>query len=74
MAEIAEGWRDEPEQPEALAILRRLRRFNLTYWRGGYADQPHILMREFNTVIDAEIEHKTLLAKNKALAKPPSAG
>lgn len=49
---------EEPEQPETLALLRRLRSFNTMYWEGGYANQPYILQLELNATIDAEIEHK----------------
>lgn len=61
---IEEGVTDAPEQPEALAILRRLRRFNLPMWSGGYADQPSILMMELNTVIETEIEMENIHTVN----------
>lgn len=54
------------EQPEALAYLRRMRKlgFGTKWFDGGYSEQPHILMREFETVIDAEHEHAQLTATN----------
>lgn len=36
-------------------------------WQGGYADQPYILMRELNTVIEAEIEMENIQALNAML-------
>ena len=55
------------EQPEPLAILRRLRRFNLPMWAGGYADQPYIHMLEQNIVVEAEIEMDNIKALNAQL-------
>lgn len=56
----------EPQQPEAMQILRRLRRLSIPYWGGGYADQPYILTLEFDTVAQAEYEHQRLIdAQNR---------
>jgi len=60
-----EGVIDQPEQPEPMTILRQLRRFNSTWWQGGYADQPWILMHEMNVVIEAEIDHENILNQNR---------
>jgi hypothetical protein len=69
---IEEGTIEMPEQPEPLMVLRKLRRFNLTLWPGGYADQPAIHMMEMNAVIDVEIEQENIHVLNaiyKAQAK-----
>lgn len=60
-----------PEQPEPLAILRRLRRFNFSVmmYSGGYLNQPHILMRELNTVMDAELEYDEFKLANLRLTE-----
>lgn len=50
-----------------MAILRKLRRFGLSMWDGGYADQPYILMRELNVVIEVEIEMENIQALNAML-------
>ena len=63
---IEEGLIETPEQPEPLSILRRLRRFQLSYQSGGYADQPHILNRELNAVIDVELEVENIRLVNEA--------
>lgn len=63
-----EGLREAPQQPEALTLLRKLRRFGTGfYWSGGYANQPHVLMMELHEVIEAEIEHKNILLENQLL-------
>ena len=67
--EIAEGVREEPQQPQPLTDLRRLRRFNLTLWQGAYLDQPHIAIQEMNAVIDAEIAFEDMQAFNRRLQK-----
>lgn len=42
------------EQPEPLSILRMMRNFNMRPFAGGLFDQPFILLRELQTVIEAE--------------------
>lgn len=47
----------KPTQPAPLRDLRIMRRLGLSYWEGGYANQPYIYTLETNAAIDAEIEH-----------------
>lgn len=54
----------EPEQPEALSWLRRMRRLNLPMFDGGLYNQPYLFQLELDTVIEAEIEHQNILAAN----------
>lgn len=57
-----EEWRDQvimqdlvkPELPEPMEILLQLQRWKMTFWGGGLAGQPVMLMRELNTCIDAQ--------------------
>lgn len=61
----------EPEQPEALSYVRRMRRLGYTtlQWSdGGFADQPHILMRELETVVVAEAEYAQMVVTNAQIA------
>lgn len=67
IASIRESIIDSPEQPEPLQILRKLRRFDTMMWSGGYADQPHILMMELHTVIEAELAHTNTIQLNAQL-------
>ena len=64
---LMEGVYAKPEQPEPLTILRRLRRFDLPMWPGGYSDQPCYLMQELNVVIETEIEHANRMSFNALL-------
>lgn len=45
-----------PPQPEALGLLRQLRRFGTLPNPGGLFQQPYIFMLELHACIDAEIE------------------
>lgn len=54
----------KPPLPEAMEILLQLRRFNLSFWSGGLADQPVLLLREFNTCIEAEEAYRTRTQAN----------
>lgn len=65
---LREGAVETPEQPESLAILRHLRRFHIPMWSGAYADQPHYLMLELNTIIEVEIEMESIWHTNELLA------
>lgn len=51
------------EQPEPMYILRMLRNFNMTPYAGGLFDQPYLLLRELQTVIEAEVEAANELAE-----------
>ncbi len=55
---------EAPEQPEVLSILRQARRFNIPVFNGSFHDWPYHATQEMNAAIEAEIEHKNLLALN----------
>lgn len=44
---------DDVEMPEPYGIYQQLKRFGMTWWAGGYADQPYILMLEMSRVEEA---------------------
>lgn len=69
-ASLMEGVFEPPEQPEPLQILRKLKRFGVSMWDGGYASQPHILLLELHTVIETEMEHQTSILANQLLRGP----
>lgn len=58
--------RVEPDMPEALELLYRLRTWNTLYWEGGLADQPCLLMEELEACIHAENSFKAKQLKNLA--------
>lgn len=68
---LKEGTFDAPEQPEPLSILRELRRFNASWWPGGYADQPYLLLMELNCVIECELEDENVRYVNALYNAPP---
>lgn len=57
------GPKEKPEQPETLALYRKLKMLNMSYWPGAYFHQPYILMLELSAVQNAEIEHRNNKAK-----------
>lgn len=65
-AAVTEGVTEEPQQPEALTLWRRLQAYNTLYWGNSYSEQPYILLRELNTARDAELEYRQLQALNLA--------
>jgi hypothetical protein len=65
---------EAPEQPEAMGILRQLRRFNITWVKGGYEDQPYILMRELNEVVETELEHERIEMLNEIFKANAASG
>lgn len=67
IASLREGVIEPPEQPEPMQILRKLKRFGVSMWTGGYADQPHILLMELHTVIEAEMDYQNSLLANQLL-------
>ncbi len=68
-ANLLEGYEEAPEQPEPMTLLRKFGRFSLSYWQGGYADQPSVLMQEFYVVSQAEIEHENVRQANRLFAE-----
>ena len=44
----------KPSLPEPMEILLQLRRWNTTYWGGGLASQPVLLLRELNACTNAQ--------------------
>lgn len=58
--------KEQPEQPEPLSEVRRLRRFNFAHlkYSGGVYNQPRYWMMEIHTVIDAENEYQNMIAAN----------
>lgn len=66
-ASLMEGVIEPPEQPEPLQILRKLKRFDLSMWDGGYTSQPHILLMELHAVIEAEMDYQNSLLANQYL-------
>ena len=53
--------------PEPYSLLLSLRRFDTMYWKGGYSDQPHLLMLELERAHDAEDEFKHVQRRNAQL-------
>lgn len=51
------------EQPEPFSILRMLRNMNTSYWAGGLADQPYLLLKEMNAAAKGE---RKVLDRKKA--------
>lgn len=69
---MAEAGFEEPEPPipEPYAVLLEMRRFDqMSWWLGGYGNQPWLLYEEFNACITAEEEIRHLEAVNEALKK-----
>lgn len=58
-----------PECPEPYQLLLKLRRFDMSFYSGGYNNQPHILMLEFQMCMIAEDEHKQIVAANQRMKK-----
>lgn len=56
-----------PECPEPYQMLLKLRRFNMNFYSGGYNNQPHILMMEFQICMIAEDQHAQIVAANKRM-------
>jgi hypothetical protein len=44
----------KPPIPEPLQLFYQLRRWNTLYWPGGYANQPYLLMLEFEACLEGE--------------------
>lgn len=55
----------KPEPPESYLIYRRLQLFQMTMFSGGYYNQPHILLMEFEAVMAAEAEINRIRAFNR---------
>lgn len=55
------------EQPEALLILNMLRFSETTYWYGGLADQPYLLMKELNAAATGEKRHQDLQTSRRLM-------
>ena len=53
-----------PDQPEPLAILHSLQNMNTSYWDGGFADQPYLLMLELQQCINAKSDYIEMQMKN----------
>lgn len=67
LLDLAQKGQDRPQQPEAMSLLRQSRRFGLSYFEGGLANQPFLTMLELNAVIDAEIENSARQIANERL-------
>lgn len=53
-------------QPEPLAILYSLRNLGTTYWPGGLANQPVLLLMEINKCVEAENQAAEVIANQAA--------
>lgn len=60
---MAEKGLSELDQPEPFKILRMLRNMGTTYWAGGLADQPYLLLMEMNAAANGE---RKVLDRKKA--------
>lgn len=66
---------EAPEIPDILLMLRRLRRFNLSFSTGGLEDQPYLLMLELEQASMAENSYQAWqLARLKKDLEPDNAG
>jgi hypothetical protein len=54
------------EQPEPYLILQMLRSTGTTYWQGGLADQPYLLMKEINAAATGEKNYEDIRALQAA--------
>jgi len=55
------------EIPEPLLILKMLEFSATTYWFGGLADQPYLLMKELNAAATGEKRHIDLRNLNRLM-------
>lgn len=60
----AEDGKLEPEPPQPYITYRRLQAYSSLYYDGGYANQPYLMMREFDQCVRAENEMETIRAFN----------
>lgn len=56
--QYVEGGLDVPEYPEPLALYRKLKRFGLSLYSGGYLAQPHLFLLEQEVVMQADSEYQ----------------
>lgn len=45
------------EQPEPLTVLNALRLLGTTYWEGGLAEQPYLLVMELNAAMKGKQQY-----------------
>ncbi|NJL73674.1 MAG: hypothetical protein HC892_00235 [Saprospiraceae bacterium] len=57
---------DAPDFPEAFYLLKKLEQLGCLYRAGGYEDQYHYMMREFDAVIQGENDYNSMKARNAA--------
>lgn len=65
---------DMTPQPEALGILYQLRNYQTTYWPGGLANQPSILLMELNKCIEAEKKAEFIIAQQQGKTQDAQLG
>jgi hypothetical protein len=58
---------NKPQCPEPYQLLLKLQRFKLSFYSGGFHNQPHILMREFEMCMSAEDEFRAMQRANQKL-------